>query len=210
MPLAFREHNTLLICLENVSVTIFIVDYIFRWITADYRLHRGWKSFLIYPFTLFAIIDLLSILPSVGVFKPAFKLLRIVRLIRIFRVLRIVRYSYCIELIFNVLQKERATLMSVFMITVFYIILTALIMFNAEGTSEAESTNIQNFFDALYWATTTLTTVGYGDSCPATNIGRFISMFSAIVGVAIIVPPSGVITASLKQDKENKKQLFNH
>lgn len=209
VPLAFREMNTTFLYFEAVSVSIFIADYILRWITADYKLQKGWKSFLIYPFTLFAIIDLLSILPSVGVCKPTFKLLRITRLIKIFRVLKIVRYSHRIELLFNVLRKERATLLSVFMIAVFYIIVTALIMFNAEGATEVNGTNFRDFFDALYWATTTLTTVGYGDIYPTTNIGRLISMLSAIVGVAIIALPSGVITASyldeLKQNTNRKE-----
>lgn len=208
IPLAFRESNTLLLYFDIVSVIIFIIDYIIRWITADYKLNKGWKSFLIYPFTMFAIIDLLSILPSVGILKPSFKLFRVTRLIKIIRILKIVRYSYRIELLFNVLRKECVTLLSVFMIAVFYIIVTALIMFNAEGVSECGATNFNNFFDALYWATTTLTTVGYGDIYPATSIGRLISMLSAIVGVAIIALPSGVITASyleeLKQHKENK------
>lgn len=207
VPLAFREKYALFVWFENISVAIFIIDYLLRWITADYKLNKDkkWKSFLLYPFSFFAIIDLLSILPSLGIFKPTFKLLRITRLIKIFRVFKIIRYSHRIELLFNVLKKERATLLSVFMIAVFYIVITALIMFNAEGALDGENAHFQNFFDALYWATTTLTTVGYGDIYPATNLGRFISMLSAILGVAIIALPSGVITASyleeLKKDK---------
>lgn len=66
------------------------------------------------------------------------------------------------------------------------------------------------FFDALYWATVTLTTVGYGDLTPVTNIGRFVSMLSSLFGVAVIALPSGVITASyleeLRRKKNNKKK----
>ncbi len=54
----------------------------------------------------------------------------------------------------------------------------------------------ESFFDALYWATVTLTTVGYGDLCPVTDIGRCVSMLSSLFGVAVIALPSGVITAS--------------
>ena len=61
VPLAFRETNTTFLYFDAVSVSIFIADYLLRWITADYKLQKGWKSFLIYPFTLFAIIDLFSI-----------------------------------------------------------------------------------------------------------------------------------------------------
>lgn len=209
VPLAFREKCALFVWFETISVVIFIIDYILRWITADYKLKKDkkWKSFLLYPFTIFAIIDLLSILPSVGLFKPSFKLFRITRLIKIIRIFKLVRYSRRIELLFNVLNKERVTLFTVFMVAVAYIIVTALIMFNAEGSIDGENAHFQTFFDALYWATTTLTTVGYGDIYPATNIGRFISMLSAIFGVAIIALPSGVITASyLDELKKDKKE----
>ncbi len=72
-------------------------------------------------------------------------------------------------------------------------------------------TGFTNFFEALYWATTTLTTVGYGDIAPHNDIGRLVSMLSSLVGVAIIALPSGVITAAyleaIKNDKNEEKQL---
>lgn len=74
-------------------------------------------------------------------------------------------------------------------------------MFNIE-----ESSMFTNFFDAIYWATTTLTTVGYGDIYPLTNIGKIISMFSSLLGVAVIALPSGVITASYLEELRESKQ----
>ena len=107
-------------------------------------------------------------------------------------------------ILLRVMKKEKNILLTVGLIAVCYIIITALIMFNVE-----ESNMFQDFFDALYWATTTLTTVGYGDIYPATDLGRIISMFSAIFGVAVIALPSGVITASyldeLREIKQNQK-----
>lgn len=79
------------------------------------------------------------------------------------------------------------------MICLFYIFTTALIMFNTENSFD-------NFFDALYWATTALTTVGYGDICPQTDIGRLVSMLSSLFGVAIIALPSGIITAGYLEE----------
>lgn len=89
-------------------------------------------------------------------------------------------------------------LLSVLVISVLYIFLTDLIMFNTEPriNPNTGSETFSSFFDAVYWATVTLTTVGYGDLCPVTDIGRFVSMLSSIFGVAIIALPSGVITAS--------------
>lgn len=75
-------------------------------------------------------------------------------------------------------------------------------MFNAEphiNPKTGEET-FSSFFDALYWATVTLTTVGYGDLTPVTDVGRVVSMVSSLFGVAIIALPSGVITASYLEE----------
>ena len=118
------------------------------------------------------------------------------------RVFKFLRYSRNIRVLTKVMRKEKSILMTVFFIAIGYIFVTALIMFNVE-----DSIMFEDFFDALYWATTTLTTVGYGDIYPATNLGRVISMFSAILGVAVIALPSGVITASyLDELREAKKE----
>ena len=207
IPLAFREQTTMFIWFDRVSVGVFIIDYLLRWMTADYKLsnRNKWQAFLLYPFTPLAIVDLLSIIPSFTFFSRAFKLFRITRLFKILRVFRFMRYSKNMRILFRVLRKERRILFTVFLIAVGYIFTTALIMFNLE-----DSEMFSNFFDALYWATTTLTTVGYGDIYPETNIGRVISMFSAVFGVAVIALPSGVITASyldeLREDKKNQSK----
>ena len=207
VPLAFREQNIWFVWFDKVSVTVFIIDYLLRWMTADYRLPKRPRTvaFLTYPFTAFAILDLLSILPSVLVMNKAFKLLRITRLAKILRVFKFIRYSKNVQILLRVLRKEKSILLTIFGIAVFYIFVTALVMFNVE-----ESAMFSDFFDALYWATTTLTTVGYGDICPSTDLGRVISMISAVLGVAVIALPSGVITASyldeLREAKKEKKK----
>ena len=204
IPLAFREQNIWFEWFDKVSVSIFIIDYLLRWMTADYRMPERpkWVAFLTYPFTALAIVDLLSILPSVLVVNKALKLFRITRLFKILRVFKFIRYSKNVQILFKVLRKERHILFTVFWIALFYILITALIMFNVE-----ESAMFEDFFDALYWATTTLTTVGYGDIYPSTDIGRVISMLSAILGVAVIALPSGVITASyLEELRESKNE----
>ena len=204
IPLAFREQTLSFVLMDKISVSFFIVDYVLRWLTADYRMpdKAPWKAFLSYPFTAFAIIDILSILPSFVFFHRAFKLLRISRLLKILRVFKFIRYSKNIKVLVKVLQKEKHILLTVFWIAIGYIFVTALFMFNVEDTAM-----FSDFFDALYWATMTLTTVGYGDIYPSSDFGRVISMFSAVFGVAVIALPSGVITASyLDELREEKKQ----
>lgn len=215
IPLMFVEDYPVFQIIEQGTVALFILDYLLRWLTADFRIgKRGW-SFVLYPFTGWAIIDLLSILPGLSVLGKGFKLFRITRLLRIIRLFKFIRYSEKIQVLGRVIRKEKGVLLTVLAIAVFYVFLTALIMFNAEPhvNPNTGATTFATFFDALYWATVTLTTVGYGDMIPVTDLGRFISMLSSLFGVAIIALPSGVITASyleelrsLKADKDDNKR----
>lgn len=205
VPLMFIEEYPLFRTIEIVTVSVFIIDYALRWWTAEADLRRGWRSYIIYPFTPMAIIDLLSILPGLSFINPSFKLLRITRLLSIVRLLKVFRYTDKVTLLMKVLHKERHVLLTVLLLALFYIFITALVMFNAEPhiNPKTGAVTFRSFFDALYWATVTLTTVGYGDLCPVTDIGRIVSMLSSLFGVAIIALPSGVITASyLEQLKE--------
>ena len=108
LPLMFKESYPVLVAIDRAAVVIFIADYLLRWATADYKYGRHTVfSFLRYPFSLMAIIDLLSILPSLTFLNASFKVLRVLRLmraLRVFRVLRAVRYSKSIRIIGAVLR----------------------------------------------------------------------------------------------------------
>lgn len=211
VPLMFWEEYKIFWYIEIFTTTIFILDYILRWVTADFKLGKGTHSFVSYPYSFWAIIDLLTILPSFHLLGSNFKILRTIRLMKILRLMKALRYTKQLFLFIDVLKKERKVLTVVLLFAVAYIFVTALLMFNFEpriNPSTGQET-FATFFDAIYWATVTLTTVGYGDLCPATNVGRLISMFSSLFGVAVIALPSGIITASyldeLRKIKEKDK-----
>ncbi len=207
IPLMFVKDYPIFKTIEVVTVTAFIIDYVLRWSTADLKLKRHWTSFLIYPFTPAAIIDLLSILPGLNLISPEFKIFRLSRVLRIVNVLKFLRYSSKISMFMRVLSKEKHVLLTVLMLALFYIFLTALIMFNAEphiNPATGQET-FHSFFDAIYWAAVTLTTVGYGDICPVTDLGRMVAILSSLFGVAIIALPSGVITASYLEELKNEQ-----
>lgn len=207
IPLMFVTDCKAFSIIEQVTVVIFIVDYVLRWITADYRVGKQRWSFLLYPFTGWAIIDILSILPGLHVLGQGFKIFRVARLLKVLRLFKFIRYSDNIRVLGKVIRKEKQILLTVLWIAIFYVFLTALIMFNAEPhiNPATGATTFENFFDALYWATVTLTTVGYGDMIPVTDIGRFVSMLSSLFGVAIIALPSGVITAGYLDELRSKR-----
>ena len=212
-PLMFRTQHKIFIYFDIISCICYVVDYILRWITAGVRTgKKGWKVYLFYPFTPMAIIDLLSILPTVHLLTPIFKVARVTRLLRLLRIVKVIRYFEPLELILSVIRKQRTILLTVLSLAIFYIFVTAMIMFNAEEDINPETGQylFNNFFDAFYWAACTLTTVGYGDLYPISNTGRVISIISSMVGIAIIALPSGIITAGymdeIKERKKNNKQ----
>lgn len=211
IPLMFREQTRLFYTFDIVSCGIFIIDYIMRWMTADYRIKKGALSFLIYPFTIMAIIDLLSILPTFNFVKDAFKLTRVIRLAKIVRVVKIIRYFEPLRVVMAVIKKQRVILCTVLSLAVVYVFITALIMFNAEEQINPDTGEylFPTFFDAFYWASCTLTTVGYGDIYPISATGRVISIISSVVGIAIIALPSGIITAGYMDEVKNRKNNHN-
>ena len=192
IPLAFKQTNTLFQWFDYITVSIFILDYILRLFTADYKLNKSAASFFIYPFTPMAIIDLVSILPSITMFSSSFRLLKFLRLLKtlkVFRTFKFFRYSKSFDVIVNVFKKQKRILSAVATTAVSYILVSALVIYNVEPES------FNTLFDAIYWATVSLTTVGYGDIYPVTTIGRIVTMLSSIFGIAIIALPSGIMTA---------------
>ena len=208
-PLMFKQQTVFFLVLDILSCFLFIIDYLLRWITADIWLKKGKKSFVLYPFTPMAIIDMLSILPTLRLLNPTFKVARISRLLRLLRVVKIIRYFEPFNIIRKVIYRQRRILLTVLAIAVFYVFITALIMFNAENEINPETGEFlfDNFFEAFYWSACTLTTVGYGDICPVSEIGRVISIISSMVGVAVIALPSGVLTAGYLDELRNRKNI---
>ena len=197
VPLAFKQQWVVFEWIDKIAVTIFIVDYLLRWLTADLKLKKGGWSFVIYPFTPMAILDLLCILPSLSILSSGFRILKVFRLfrtLRVFRVFKAVRYSKSIKMIKAVFVKQKRALLTVGLVAVVYVLISALVVFNVEPDS------FGNFFDAVYWATVSLTTVGYGDIYPVTVIGRVVTMISSVFGIAIIALPSGIITAGFMEE----------
>ena len=209
LPLIFREHVRLFWYFDLYSGICFIIDYFLRWLTADFSSKKNrLVAFLTYPLTPMAIIDLLSILPTLNLLSPTFKVARVSRLLRLLRVIKVVRYYEPLEIILAVVKRQSRILWTVFSLAIFYIFITALIMFNAEEDINPETGEylFKNFFDAFYWAACTLTTVGYGDLYPISNVGRVISIISSMVGIAIIALPSGIVTAGYIDELKSRRK----
>lgn len=210
LPLMFREQYRIFRYFDLISCYCFVADYLLRWITADLHSKKNKvMAFVVYPFTPMAIVDLLSILPTVNLLNPTFKVMRISRLLKVLRVIKVIRYFEPLEIILAVIRRQNKILYTVLSLALFYIFITALIMFNAEEDINPETGQylFDSFFDAFYWAACTLTTVGYGDIYPISDIGRMISIISSMVGIAIIALPSGIITAGYMDELKSRRTV---
>ncbi len=204
VPLAFKSDTLLLQYIDKICVAVFIADYLLRLITADFKYSKTSPlSFIRYPFSFMALVDLISILPSFAVLNNGFKIARILRMIRaarVFRVFKAARYSKSVKIICAVFKRSKEPLIAVGMLALVYVLISALIIFNVEPNS------FRNFFDAIYWATVSLTTMGYGDIYPITTAGRIVTMVSSIFGIAIVALPAGIITAGYMEEISKNSQ----
>lgn len=208
IPLMFRGSNAVFSMLELVVTILFVLDYLLRWATADLRSgKKGVWPFVMYPFTLIAIVDLLTIIPAISYVNNSLRVLRIWRLLRILRIAKLFKYYEPLQIVMEVFRKKAPVLLTVVGFAIFYIFVTALFMFNVEQSVNPQTGELffDDFFDALYWSTCTLTTVGYGDIYPISDIGRVVSMISSLVGIAIIALPSGIITAGYMEEVNERK-----
>nr|WP_297766682.1 ion transporter [uncultured Butyrivibrio sp.] len=203
IPLTLKSDNSYTYAIEMLTTLIFVIDYVSRVWTADYKMgYKSFKAYIAYILSPMALFDFLSIVPIIYLFTPVGASIGLLKLFRAFRVLKLIRYSKTAVVIANVLRKVKKELLAVLILIIIYIFVSAMLIFQLEPDLFA------NFFDALYWATISITTIGYGDIYPTTNVGRLITMVSALVGVAVIALPSGMITAAYISEISRKKSKY--
>ena len=182
--------------IDIVAVYILCFDYLLNWMTFDIAQGKQgkWTEFLKYPFTITAIVNLLSILPTLNLLPSEFLFLRVLRIVRLFR------YSRHLTLIINVFVRERKTLVSAVVLALAFIFTMALLMFTFEPAT------FDNFVDALYWSTITLTTIGFGDITPESDLGYILTSISSIIGIFILALPAGIMTGGFLQQLKRQDE----
>lgn len=176
--------------LEGALTVIFTVEYLVRLYCAESR--RG------YALSLWGIIDLIATLPPyLAIILPGARYMLMLRSIRFLRIFRIFRAFIFINEGEMLLQAVGRSLHKITVYFLFVLILTCCLgtlMFIIEGGQpDSAFTDIGT---SIYWAITTLSTVGYGDITPVTYLGRLLSGFIMLLGYTIIAIPTGIVSAS--------------
>lgn len=119
---------------------------------------------------------------------------------KVLRIFKIMRYSKSFQIISHVISNSKDSLVAVYILAVGYILISTLIIFNVKPDT------FDTFFDAVYWTTVSLTTVGYGDIYPVSTLGRIITMISSVFGIAIVALPAGIIAVGYMNELHSEKE----
>ena len=197
VPAVHAQYGEWLYIAEWAFATLFAIEYALRL----WSIQNTWA----YARSFYGLVDLMGILPTVLSLWIAgsqyFLVIRIVRVLRVFRILRMVRYVGEAELITQALAASRRKI-TVFISTVLALMIVfGSLMYLVEGGRNSQFASIPH---SIYWAVTTMTTVGYGDIAPVTPLGQGIAALIMIMGYGIIAVPTGIVTLELNE--ANRRQ----
>ena len=183
---------------EAVSVAVFTVEYVLRvaTCTVDPRFRGAIRGRLRFMVTPVALIDLAAVLPAYlpgGVIWDL-RYLRVIRLIRMLRVLKFTRYSRTLQTFGAVVHAKRDELKLILAFLVVLLVLASSSMYFVEH--DAQPHVFSSIPAAMWWAVTTLATVGYGDIYPVTPAGKVLGSLIALIGVGLFALPAGVLAGA--------------
>lgn len=197
---------------EQVTVAFFAVDYGLRMLTARCATPQRseGKSLLKYSFSAAGIIDLLSWLPYyLPIFFPyGAAVFRMFRIIRIFKLFRINAYYDSLNVITEVLYSKKQQLLSSVFIIFVMMIASSLCMYSLEHNAQPEV--FDNAFSGIWWAASTLLTVGYGDIYPVTTAGQIVGIIITFLGVGMVAIPTGIISAGFVEQYSRLKRIGDY
>ena len=194
------EYGSILLWIERITVTIFAVDYFLRIYTARFLYEdeedmTDVKAARKYMFSFMGIVDVLSWLPYfLPIFFPSGTVaFRMIRIVRIFRLFRIDAYYDSLHVITQVIYGKRQQLISSVVLILILMIGASLCMYSLEH--EAQPEVFSNAFSGIWWAASTLLTIGYGDIYPVTIMGKTLGIIISFLGVGMVAIPTGIISA---------------
>ena len=182
----------ILYVIEVITVTIFTLEYILRIIFA------GEKTRFIFSF--YGLVDLVAILPFYVSTGLDLRAVRVFRLLRLVRILKLFKYSKAINRFHRALVIAKEELILFGFVAVIMLYLSAVGIYYFENSAQPEQ--FKSVFHSLWWAVTTLTTVGYGDMFPITAGGKLFTFFVLMIGLGIVAVPTGLVASALSQARE--------
>jgi voltage-gated potassium channel len=198
VPGLHQEYSDAMNTAEWAFTVLFTVEYIARLVCVQ----RPWR----YAGGFFGVIDLLSVLPTyLSLLVPGTELLldiRILRLLRVFRIFKLTLYIEEYTRLGEALAASRRKIMVFLSVVLMAILILGTVMYVVEGPKNGYT----SIPVAMYWATVTMTTVGYGDITPHTHLGKAIASFMMLLGWGILAVPTGIVTAEISANRNDRRR----
>jgi voltage-gated potassium channel len=200
------QYGTLFDYFESFSVAVFLAEYLLRVWSCTAVLHyrsptMGRLRFMLTPL---AIIDLLSILPTLLVWTGIdLRFLRMLRLVRMLRLAKLGRYSEALQLMGHVLKQKRESLLLSLAVMLLVLVVSSSLIFMTEHDQQPEA--FSSIPASMWWGIMTLTTVGYGDIYPITPVGKLLGAFISICGIAMFALPTAILGSAFFEFTELRK-----
>lgn len=195
VPEIERLYQTPLALFEVVSIVIFAIEYVLRLWTAPEDPSAGERGSVLgrlwFATRPLMLIDFVAIVPAFAALFVPFLDLRVLRLMRLLRLLKIARYSPALSALSRVIVEERRALYGSLLLFLCALLLFAAAMHTVEGTVQPKI--FGTIPSSMWWAVSTLTTVGYGDAVPHTALGRVLAGVAMIVGLGLASLPIGIV-----------------
>ncbi len=192
---------------ELFSIIVFSIEYLARtWICVENpRYNTAISGRLKYMASPMAIVDLVAVLPFyLGIiFNIDTRFLRVLRLFRIFK---LSRHFSAMSVLLTVIKNELATLLSAIFIMLVLVVLASAGMFLVERDVQPDT--FGTIPRAMWWATITLTTVGYGDVIPITAAGKIFGILITILGVGMAALPAGIIASGFTREVNKRRETY--
>ena len=202
-----QQYNDWFRFIEVFSVAIFTVEYLSRvWVCAENSAYaNGLRGRLRYMVSPMALIDLIAILPFylTAFFHIDTRILRVLRLLRVFK---LSRHFATLGVLGAVLRNEGRTLAAAIFVMVILIVLSSAGIYVVERHTQPEV--FGSIPEAMWWATVTLTTVGYGDVVPVTVSGRLFGIFITVLGVGMAALPAGIIASGFTTELAKRRERY--
>ena len=191
-----RMHARTFAIAEWFFTLLFTFEYIARLVC----IRNPWR----YATSFFGIIDLLAVLPTyLALFVPELYALidvRVLRLLRVFRVFKLTEYVAEYQSLGSALAASRRKILVFLSTVVMLVLVLGTVMYVVEGRTNG-FTSIPT---SVYWAISTVTTVGFGDITPKTDLGRLIASFMMLLGWGTLAVPTGIVTAEMAAQRRTK------
>jgi len=191
------KYASVLSVIELITIIIFTIEFILRLWTSEYLYPSKKEIFapVLFFFSFYGLVDFLSFFPYyLPIFFPAGAVaFRIFRVIRIFRLFRINATYDAFNLIIDVLKEKRNQLFSSMCMILVFMVAASMCMYSIEHDAQPEA--FSNAFSGIWWATSTLLTIGYGDVYPITTLGKMLAIVIGFLGVGMVAIPTGIISA---------------